>query len=505
MRVVAVARLKTPGPAADESLVVLDTTRMRALLGRYPVLAVVPVAWLWMLADPISTVPYLISAGLLMTSVGIEILRARRRWRFACAGLLSALVFFAAVGFLRQAGGGIASGVAIVALVPVFQSALFNRDRRELWAMLVAEAALYLVPILLVGGSAYPATQYRAGVMLIAVTAVVALATERLVGRVRRQADDARSSRRMLEQVNALVHELFASRDVRGDLSAGPVRIAGASLAILFEPDLQAGVLRSSAIAGFAIDPFVIPISPANPVGAAFLAGRPHLSTGMNDRALAAPEVWRACGHPDTVLYQPLVRGGESIGVFAVAWQDGESVTGARTSTVELLAHEAALVLRQADHVSLLTGMAETDPLTGLPNRRAWDAGVARALREGREITVAIIDIDNFKQFNDTYGHLAGDRLLRESAAVWRELLRGGDLLARLGGEEFGLLLLDCAPAMVVEVTERLRAATAGRQTCSAGLATRRSGEPFESVVARADQALYEAKAAGRDLARSAN
>jgi diguanylate cyclase (GGDEF)-like protein len=171
---------------------------------------------------------------------------------------------------------------------------------------------------------------------------------------------------------------------------------------------------------------------------------------------------------------------------------------------IELLAHEAALVIDRADEVTLLLGMAETDPLTGLPNRRAWDARMARVTAEDERVTVAMIDLDHFKRFNDANGHLAGDQLLRETAAAWRLQLRANDLLARVGGEEFGLLLANCSPSAAAEVTERLRMAVTDGQTASAGLAVRHPGEPLESVMGRADHALYDAKAYGRDHVRAA-
>jgi diguanylate cyclase (GGDEF)-like protein len=110
-----------------------------------------------------------------------------------------------------------------------------------------------------------------------------------------------------------------------------------------------------------------------------------------------------------------------------------------------------------------------------------------------------MIDFDHFKQFNDTYGHPAGDRLLKATAAAWRDQLRSGDLLARLGGEEFALLLSDCDARTATDVTERLRRSVSDNWTCSAGIAVGRPGDSAEEIIARADAALYEAKAAGRD------
>ena len=89
-----------------------------------------------------------------------------------------------------------------------------------------------------------------------------------------------------------------------------------------------------------------------------------------------------------------------------------------------------------------------------------------------------MLDLDHFKEFNDTYGHPAGDRLLRETAAAWREELRAGDFVARLGGDEFALLLPNCNAANALEVVERLRQRIPSEQTCSAGIAAHGPGVP---------------------------
>jgi diguanylate cyclase (GGDEF)-like protein len=150
-----------------------------------------------------------------------------------------------------------------------------------------------------------------------------------------------------------------------------------------------------------------------------------------------------------------------------------------------------------------LSETARTDVLTGLPNRRAWDEGLGRELssaaRAGAPTCVAILDLDHFKQFNDTRGHQAGDALLKEAAAAWRGELRPRDFLARYGGEEFALVLPDCTMESAGRVVERLRAATPADQTCSAGIACWDGSESADSLVARADGALYQAKKSGRD------
>jgi diguanylate cyclase (GGDEF)-like protein len=147
--------------------------------------------------------------------------------------------------------------------------------------------------------------------------------------------------------------------------------------------------------------------------------------------------------------------------------------------------------------------LAVTDELTGLPNRRSWNTELPRTIervrRTGDPMSMAIIDIDHFKRFNDTYGHPAGDRMLKETAAAWQEQLRTGDHLARYGGEEFVVLLPDATPAQAREVIDRMRLATPLGQTFSAGLALWDGAETSDELTARADTALYKAKNTGRN------
>jgi len=155
------------------------------------------------------------------------------------------------------------------------------------------------------------------------------------------------------------------------------------------------------------------------------------------------------------------------------------------------------------ERLARMERMAMTDELTGLPNRRLWDEQLprelARAERHQHSMFVAMLDLDHFKAFNDSRGHQQGDRLLKAAAGTWRSTLRNYDLLARYGGEEFSLVLSGCAAAEAAEVIERLRAATPEGVTCSVGLAEWDRLERPQDLVARADAALYEAKAAGRD------
>lgn len=158
----------------------------------------------------------------------------------------------------------------------------------------------------------------------------------------------------------------------------------------------------------------------------------------------------------------------------------------------------------RSELVSRLERLATTDELTGIPNRRGWDEAlrreIARSRRNGAPLWVALFDLDEFKFYNDEHGHLAGDELLRQAVREWRSQLRMTDVLARYGGEEFALVFnTDTAKLALGVVVERLRSATPGGLTCSAGLVRWDGHESPHDLVGRADAALYQAKRAGRD------
>ena len=148
--------------------------------------------------------------------------------------------------------------------------------------------------------------------------------------------------------------------------------------------------------------------------------------------------------------------------------------------------------------VRVLATLARTDELTGLPNRRAWDEQLARELARAKRravpLSVAMLDLDRFKAFNDEHGHQAGDLLLVETAAAWRAELRESDILCRWGGDEFAALLPDCPEHEAEQVIARLVTATPRHQSCVGGVACWTGWETADELVARSDTALYQAK-----------
>lgn len=162
------------------------------------------------------------------------------------------------------------------------------------------------------------------------------------------------------------------------------------------------------------------------------------------------------------------------------------------------------------DRNARLEDLAREDALTGLRNRRALEEDLvrewSRALRYQQPLSLLLLDVDHFKGFNDTYGHLVGDDVLRLMAEILRKTTRGSDVLARYGGEEFIVLLPCTGPADAMLVGERLRKALERHAwshrpvTISVGIATMNLTMHAPSDLVRAaDAALYQAKASGRD------
>jgi diguanylate cyclase (GGDEF)-like protein len=210
-----------------------------------------------------------------------------------------------------------------------------------------------------------------------------------------------------------------------------------------------------------------------------------------------------------------LVSGGR----YTVGWYVARCLSLA-TGTVVLIALLSELTVlfsRQAAANRQLRQLSMTDALTLLSNRRAFDDRLSsewrRAAREGSWLSLAVIDIDFFKRFNDRYGHPAGDRCLQSVSRAFESVgRRGADLVARLGGEEFIVILPDSDVEAAKIVAERLRRRVADapfdvrgeeRQipiTVSVGVSVGgRAGDTMEDLIRRADDALYEAKRAGRN------
>lgn len=164
---------------------------------------------------------------------------------------------------------------------------------------------------------------------------------------------------------------------------------------------------------------------------------------------------------------------------------------------------------RHRDEFKVLRDHATTDTLTGLINRRGFDAAISELLRRkkhfGMPFSLLLVDLDSFKNYNDRFGHLAGDEVLQRTGRILRDVMRPLDVAARYGGEEFAILLpeagITAAAAVATRIAEKFHGDgwPNGPVTASIGVAEAMSGETASELVARADGALYEGKRTGRD------
>jgi diguanylate cyclase (GGDEF)-like protein len=216
---------------------------------------------------------------------------------------------------------------------------------------------------------------------------------------------------------------------------------------------------------------------------------------------------WTSEGDPRPGLAVPVRRDGTLVGVLELRDtepRDADPVIAEALTTVGAQIGELLGGLEERFTLTAsLTRLALTDQLTGVPNRRAWEDALTRELarsRRSREpVCIAVIDLDEFKAFNDEHGHQAGDQVLTETARAWKQQLRVSDILARYGGEEFAALIPAWPMDRAVEVVDRVRGATPGGLTASAGVACWDGLETGAALFGRADAALYEAKQQGRN------
>lgn len=296
-----------------------------------------------------------------------------------------------------------------------------------------------------------------------------------------------------------------SSQDARMAICRAARSVAGADAAILFEPGTSGEGLRPTAAQGLDVGGALLPFTERDGSVAAFTTLESLFISDIRGHPAVARSVFSGSGVV-SAYWTPVNRNPDetAIGVIAVAWIEPVSSLSDRVAQImNVISAEAAVAIERAALLDRLERMARTDGLTGLLNRSSWDTEIARefsrAQRSGAPLTVAMLDLDRFKEYNDRHGHLAGDRLLKDAAAAWSAVLRDTDLLARYGGEEFAIALPGWDTTLAASLVERLRSVTPEGESCSAGIAQWDRHETPENLLDRADAALYEAKHTGRD------
>jgi diguanylate cyclase (GGDEF)-like protein len=232
-----------------------------------------------------------------------------------------------------------------------------------------------------------------------------------------------------------------------------------------------------------------------------------------------------ACNHMEHTtgivsLCMPVMAKGNVLGILYLQRQPDDLLSEVEYRLAATMASQIALALSNIKLRETLRDLSVRDPLTGLFNRRYMEESlqreIATAKRKERELGLAMLDIDHFKKFNDTFGHDAGDLLLREVGELLMQRSRAGDIACRFGGEEFVMIYPEASPEIVIRLAEELRQAihdmqvqhfgrSLGQVTASLGLAFfPQHGQSTAALLRAADKALYEAKGAGRNFVQVA-
>jgi diguanylate cyclase (GGDEF)-like protein len=407
--------------------------------------------------------------------------------------------FFVVVGLVRHAGGGATSGYFPLVVLPILWLAMYG-SRAQLWLALATTAATFLLPLLLVGPPRYPALGWRDSVLWVSFGALIGSPIQALV-------DQSRNRHADVDALGAITRALHTESDPRAELCAAARLVTGAFCAILFEP--QAGGTLAPTAGTDGIDLEQIRADPRGEDSAAGHAWRAGKRLYIGDAAKDP----RASGRMHEItgvrgaLYQPVTRDRRRMGVLVIGFTEPRRrMPTTALYLVELLAAEIGAAIDRADLVALLGTQSRSDPLTGVANRRSWDEEIHRELtrvQRGDPLTLAIIDLDHFKAYNDTHGHLAGDDLLKALVTAIRAELRTGDIIARWGGDEFALALPDCGLKKAHAITSRLLKVVPRGQTASIGLALARHEDTPAALTERADRALYSAKESGRNQVKA--
>jgi diguanylate cyclase (GGDEF)-like protein len=303
-----------------------------------------------------------------------------------------------------------------------------------------------------------------------------------------------------LRLIGRVSRAIAAGPQARREVCRAVGELSGAELVMLWEPD--EGALRCTAAAGIphALLPPLELADETSGAVRAYRTGRLQLAVdAVLPKAFDRTTAKIRCA---SAAFVPVVRDGRAVATLVLTFpQRTEQLSERVLAALDVLAEEAAVAIIRADLTDSLTSEARRDQLTGLVNRRGLEESLEtemlRARRTTAPLTVLMLDLDGLKVFNDTHGHLAGDRLIADSAAGWQGRLRPTDVLARYGGDEFVAVLPGCDETRAMTVADALLAALPPGGACSVGAATWNHAEDAATLLARADDALYSGKRAG--------
>ncbi len=400
-----------------------------------------------------------------------------------------------AVALLHYGSGASNAYGSALVLLPVMWQAIYGSRRDTAIAVGVATVTL-IGPALLLPGLDLGTDVPRA-IILSLLAGVLGAVIQSL-------SHSLSTTDEVLNRLRAISRALYASDQPRNELCKAVAQLTGAPVAVLVERvGAEMAVTGSTGIdLTRRSTPVADLVGPERPL----FGRRVALTTGEIVFELAPePDPVIGVATPGSRLHVPIGPQDAPTGVVTAVWPETHHEPPALIlGALGMVGSDAGLALERQDLLAQLDDQAHRDGLTGLPNRRAWDEmlerEIDRARRSARPLSLAVLDLDNFKAYNDLHGHLAGDEFLRSASAAWSDQLRSHDVLARWGGEEFAVVFPDSTAAEAAAVLQRLQGATPAQQSFSAGVCQLRPGDEPGSLMATADALMYEAKARGRDL-----
>ncbi|MCZ3385377.1 MAG: sensor domain-containing diguanylate cyclase [Actinomycetia bacterium] len=405
------------------------------------------------------------------------------------------LTWLLSLALLVYGAGGADSGATLILFVPPLWMSLYG-ERSDALVTLAFMLTAVIAVTLFDGASEVTTTDVRRLIAFITVPALAVWTVSTLVQRLAQSDAYARQAQETLTVVASAARQIRQDGDPRRMACVALHDLLGAEVVLIIEPD-GTNHLRESAALGTERTDRRLTLDRSLLAGEVYLGGRPvFLADAASDPR--ASRIVERDAEARSVLAHPFGHDGVVHGVLEIVWNQQHSAPPKQSSAVvSLLAQEISWSIERADQLATLRLSATTDSLTGMGNRRVWREQLP-PLMDG-PLCVAIADLDHFKAYNDTYGHNAGDTLLKSLGESWRHLVRPDDLLVRWGGEEFAVALPGCTPSEALVVLERLSRGVPLGQTVSIGVAGRQPDETIEKLMTRADAALYEAKQSGRN------
>ncbi len=436
-------------------------------------------------------------------AVVLSVIASLVPWSSVPASAVLVLPIAADVGIalLRHAQGGSASGYSPLAILPVAWVGL-TRGRRAVALLSVCTTLMFALPLVIFGAPLYPATGWRNVVLWTAVAIVMGVGANLVVAAQRRQAGLLRRRAvefdRLVEAQTSIATADLAVATVMTTAAEEALALTGAEGACI--ELLDGDEVFCAAAAGVAVDYIGLRLKAnASITGECFRTQQVLICSDSESDTRVGREACRLVGARSLIVV-PLLNGDDMKGVLIIWSATARDFKGYESQLLSLLGTMIGAALVRAELIAQLTDEAVTDQLTGLPNRRDWyqqlDRALARARRTRQPLSILMLDLDSFKEVNDSQGHAAGDRLLQAAGAGWTSELRATDLLGRVGGDEFAVILELTDSGAAHEVIGRLDQSLASPHRASTGLAVWDGIEDAAALVARADADMYEHKRA---------